>query len=736
MRFILTMLFTLLALAANAAEAPRTVLAFYNDNGDELRSNPLHMLAEMPFNHLGLKFEYHDIADPLPLDAVTDPSVAGVITWFDNGSIGRPAAFLDWLEEMVIAGKKYVSLGDMGFLGANDGSPVPTRARTNRFLEHIGVRILGEWTNVTFDTEVVKRDPDMVDFERPMTGKLPPHERYETVQGVGTSHLRVRRQQDGSTSDVVVTSAHGGFVEIGWAYYRDPVFFRTQWYINPFAFIRRVFDTDKLPKPDTTTLSGRRIYFSHIDGDGWRNVSLVKGYRKDQIYSSRVVLEKAIAPYPDLPITVGPIAADLDPEWSGDPEAQQLAREIFALPQVEVGHHTYSHPFEWGFYEDYTALKEAPFTGLYKHLDRTAWSEEVLESDAAKPSGLLAAAYDVPRGFGSKPFVLEREFGEASRYVEQFAPPGKKAEIVLWSGNTSPTPRMIAASREAGLLNINGGDSRFDPEFPSVSYVPPVGRTFGGQVQIFAVNSNENTYTDLWSGRYFGYQDLILTLRNTESPRRLKGINVYYHMYIGERPAALQALLKNLEFARSQRIAPITATHYARIGEGFYTTRFDVLGPDHWRVLDRGRMQTIRHDNADDRAVDMRSAVGVLGYTRFQGNLYVALDEAVAEPEYRLVAREEPAQRDDVSSLVDARWHLWDLVRDGASLRMKGQGFGHGAMQWRGMTPGQWRAEATLPDGSSVSDEQTVGSDGLLIVELPTHAYEPLGIVIRPAEAG
>ena len=153
---------------------------------------------------------------------------------------------------------------------------------------------------------------------------------------------------------------------------------------------------------------GAGVYQSlDIDGDGWRNVSLVKGYRKDQIYSSRVVLEEAIAPYPDLPITVGPIAADLDPEWSGDPEAQQIAREIFALPQVEVGHHTYSHPFEWGFFEEYTTLKEAPFATLYKHLDRTAWSEEVLESDAAKPSGLLADAYD---HFGAVPTLLERDF--------------------------------------------------------------------------------------------------------------------------------------------------------------------------------------------------------------------------------------------------------------------------------------------------------------------------------------
>ncbi len=84
MRFILMFLIVFVANAANAVEAPRTVLAFYNDNGDELRFNPLHLLAEMPFNHLGLKFEYHNIADPLPLDAATDPSVAGVITWFDN----------------------------------------------------------------------------------------------------------------------------------------------------------------------------------------------------------------------------------------------------------------------------------------------------------------------------------------------------------------------------------------------------------------------------------------------------------------------------------------------------------------------------------------------------------------------------------------------------------------------------------------------------------------------------
>lgn len=718
-----------------AAEAPRRVLAFYNFDDDELRFHRLHTLAEMPFNHLGLKLEYHEINEPLPQDAIDDPTIAGIVTWFDTGAIPRPLEFIDWAERMVDAGKKFVSFGDLGFLAASDGTPNPSRARTNRFLNRLGFHIVGEWTNVTFDSRVRNRDPAMVDFERPMAGKLPPYERYEVTQDFATSHMQVLRGQDRSTSDVVITSPFGGFVENGWAYYRDPVFFRTQWFINPFAFIRKVFATDALPKPDTTTLSGRRIYFSHIDGDGWRNVSLVKGYRKEGIFSARVVLERAIAPYPDLPITVGPIAADLDPEWSGDPESQQIARDIFELPQVEVGHHTYSHPFEWGFFEDYAKAKEAPFVRLYQVNDETLWGKELLESDAAQQLATLAAAYDQPRGFGSKPFDLPLEFGGASKFVEQFAPKGKKAGILLWSGNTSPTPAMIKASRDAGLLNINGGDSRFDPEYPSVSYVPPVGRTFGGQMQIFAVNSNENTYTDLWSGRYFGFQDLILTLKNTESPRRLKGINVYYHMYSGERPAALQALIKNLEFARSQQITPVSASHYAQLAEGFYSTRFEVAGPDHWRVLDRGRMQTIRHDNADNRTVDMATAVGVLGYTRFQGNLYVALDEAVATPEYRLIAN-TGVTTGQAPSLVDARWHLWDLQRNGREIRVKGLGYGHGAMRWRDMTPGRWLVEGRQSDGSVVSGAATVGRDGMLLIEVPTHAYETVEILIRPATAG
>jgi len=31
-----------------------------------------------------------------------------------------------------------------------------------------------------------------------------------------------------------------------------------------------------VPKPDTTTLAGRRIYYSHIDGDGWKELTIYR----------------------------------------------------------------------------------------------------------------------------------------------------------------------------------------------------------------------------------------------------------------------------------------------------------------------------------------------------------------------------------------------------------------------------------------------------------------------------
>ena len=145
----------------------------------------------------------------------------------------------------------------------------------------------------------------------------------------------------------------------------------------------------------------------------------------------------------------------------------------------------------------------------------------------------------------------------------------------------------------------------------------PMYRRSGGRVgqerQIYSAASNENTYTDLWTDRFFGYRALVETFERTESPRRLVPINLYYHIYTGEKEPSLKALLDNIEYVRARDVAPIFTSHYAAIAEGFYDTRVEKLGLNVWRIGSRGALQTLRFDpplDADEGrllAIDRRA---------------------------------------------------------------------------------------------------------------------------------
>ena len=146
-------------------------------------------------------------------------------------------------------------------------------------------------------------------------------------------------------SSVVLTSNRGGFAANGYFVYEEPGTGRTKWIVDPFAFFQKAFGVDMMPIPDVTTLSGRRMWFSHIDGDGWNNVSSVESYRDKPTIASIVILRELIAPYPDLPVAIGVIGADVDERYGTPEAARQAARELYALRQVEVATHSYTHPY-------------------------------------------------------------------------------------------------------------------------------------------------------------------------------------------------------------------------------------------------------------------------------------------------------------------------------------------------------------------------------------------------------
>ena len=581
----------------------------------------------------------------------------------------------------------------------------------------------------------------MVEFERPLPDTLPSYEQISRIDPRVTSYLVLRKGGNPDTDSHLITlGPAGGYAASG---YIDKVFEDTefrQWHLNPFAYFRAAFGTDDLPKPDVTTLSGRRIYYSHIDGDGWRNQTELAEYRdeEDPVLSAQVILDRAIRAYPDLPITVAPIVADLDKNWQGSDESLEIARAAFAEPQVEAGSHTYSHPFKWEFFRDYRPEDELPFLSKYG-LDAAKNYSAYTGSTAAGGENdavhrLKNSAYEVPRAFGNFPYDLDQEFDGSIAFLSRLLPPGKKVELVQWSGNCQPYEAALVATRHAGVRNINGGDTRFDADFPSHTSVPPVGRPVGSARQIYASNSNENTYTNLWTSRFFGFKYLPVTFRNTETPRRLKPLNIYYHMYSGQKLASLNALLGNLDFARSQEITPVAASHYAAIGDGFYSTRLVRAGKNRWEVRDRGALQTLRFDQAAAKTVDFSRSHGVIGQRHHQDSLYVALDAGVTTP---VVAIKNAAQvslagttPSSLPVLDSARWRIWNLKPGTDGLHFTAQGFGDGDFAWIAPGPGTYALSAQGAAGSWTG-RGVAGTDGALKFSVPLSAIDPLELTLQ-----
>jgi len=676
--------------ATGGEPVPRTVIAVW-DSAEERtpRASRIHTRAEMPLNHLGLVLRYVDLQEPLP-DVAADPSVRGVLSWLSSEQ--TPPGYARWLESVLDAGKRLVVLGALGVANAPQQSE-----RRRRILERIGVEDTDQFVGVTYDVDITHRNPQVVEFERRYVAPLPSFDVTRARPGA-RAHLSVARRRDRLTADLVVTSPRGGYAAGAWVRYADhrPDWFK--WYLNPFAFFRLAFATDELPKPDVSTLSGRRIYYSHIDGDGWRNVSRVDGYREQGALSAEVILREIIAPYPDLPVTVAPVVGDLHPRWHGSEQARRIARAIFALPQVEAASHTMSHPFYWDFFRDYSPDKERPFLPRYQQLNGVETSELTgyggvsgVDTGSVFEQGL--SAYYVPRSFGKHPFSLDEEIDGAAEYLEDLLPAGKDVTLLQWSGDTNPFPEAVEKAYAAGLRNLNGGDSRLDQEFDSHAWVAPVARRVGAHWQIYASNSNENTYTDLWTKRFFGQRYLIETLERTESPVRLRPINVYYHMYSGERVASLGALRLLLDYVREQQVAPVWASRYAAIAEGFLGARITRLGDRHWRIEDHGALATIRFDHAAGQTVDLARSHAVVGMREHQGSLYVAIDERAGAAEIALRdAGAAPAGHGAPPYLVESRWRVFDLRRDPGAVTFSARGFGPGEMTWRVPPGAGWKA--------------------------------------------
>jgi polysaccharide biosynthesis protein PelA len=713
----------------------RDILALFDSRHEGKPNNSrIHRLAEMPLNWLGLKVTFVDVNEALPSPEET-ARYRGVITWF-NEPLKDPRKVLTWLDTVTANGVRYACLGEIA-----PPEPPGSDVYINRILGRLGLSSSDQYVNVTHKAKITTLDTGMAGFERPVDKALPS---FRVILSSGTSakvHLAalVPEAEGDITSVLIATSPAGGYAADAFTIFYDNAIDKARWVLNPFAFFKKAFGEDRFPVPDVTTLAGRRMYFSHIDGDGWNNISEIEGYKETQTSGSEVIFKEVIEPFPDMPVSVGLIGGDAVPGLGGTDDARVMAARIFAMPQVEVASHTYTHPFSWGFYESYSRDAETklienaghPAISMMDHVRQFLYRVAGKTDEAEALTRYVAGGAELPRGYMKEPFDLNLEVKRALEISEQLAPAGKKAGIYLWSGDAEAFEGAIKATRDAGVRNMNGGDSRLDTEFPSVFYVPPISRTVGAQRQIYAANSNENTYTNNWHGPFYGQLLLAETLKNTELPRRLKPFNLYYHMYSGEKPGSLLAIKTFVAGAQKAKVIPVKASEYAAIADDFFAAEIHQIDAVSWTVEHRGNLQTLRLDDADAIDIDDAKSVGVLGATRHGGSLYVALDAAIEPAMIVTRVRDQagPVFDRGVARLIDSRWQLQNVHKDACGFSFDAHGYGDGDMTWM-TTPGQSFNVQASRNGSELAAAATVTADqsGKLEVPLKIIAIEPVQV--------
>ncbi len=723
---------------ARTTEAPparvsRDIIGIYHSAEEATPATArLHRLLELPLNHLGYRIVYWDLAQGMPPADMTAASI-GFATWFHQ-PVNNANAYFGWAAAAVRRGKRAIVIEQPGLLGESAELPA-----INGFLRTIGVEYADYHVSDVSKTTIGIAAPDMIGFEQAL-GRQLSHQVVRARSGDVHRHLVLADPAHvwakAPNAVLVATSPRGGFIAPGFAIRVDPTDQRQRWLVNPFAFLTAALGPTAFPIPDTTTVSGRRVFFSHIDGDGWNGRANLPGHPLDGQSAGEVILRDLVEPYADLPVSVGLISSDIDPEHGGDGQAAATARQYYELPHVEVASHTHTHPFDWGFFSAYNRTTElqrllafADKQPQSKLLDRSLTAVVRAARDQRLQSALSGAqpsAYDLPRGKLHQPFSIESEVKGALDTSTQLAPSGKPARLYLWSGDTSPGEAFIRATRAAGVRNMNGGDPRLDRTYPSISYLPAIGKPVGAERQIYAAGSNDFTYTNDWKGPYDGFAQLAETVSNTELPRRLKPFNIYYHMYSASRPEALAAAKQNLALARASSITPITAATYAAIADAFYDVSFVALGPRTWRVDNRGALQTLRFDQAGDGVPDYGASVGVIGHRRHAGSLYVALDAAI--PTVRVKIAQENRVAVDRPWLLESRWLISGVAADNCGFSARAQGFGAGELVLGGAKSGAWRFQIV---GTAGVVDASAAADGVLRLTLPGSAIEPVHFTAR-----
>jgi polysaccharide biosynthesis protein PelA len=575
-----------------------------------------HRLVAVPLEYLGFAVDYLDVRAGLPDRALAE-RYAGIVTWFTDDEMPSPERYEGWLTRQMDAGLRVAVMGHLGF--------APTEALLRR------LRIQAVVEPPRPPLRVAAAD-SLVGFEAAPAARgreLPPY----TAPGL-IRHLQIV-DADGHAFSPIVEADWGGMA-------LDPYLTesgfegRQRWIVDPFRFLSSALALPDIPVPDPTTENGRRLMEIHIDGDGFISFAELPHHP----LAGEVIRRDFLSRY-HLPTTVSIIEGEIGPSGlyrDRTAELEPVARAIFALPEVEVASHTFSHPFDW----------------------LRAQGVQTATDEGDEPDAVDGDRLDIP-GYQ---YSVEREVDGSVHYIDQhLTPAGKSTRVFLWSGNALPPEEAIARADALGLENMNGDNAEEPGPTQTLATVPSFARPVGDHLQIYAPAQNENVFTNLWHGPYYGFRRVIDYFKFTDAPRRLKPIGIYYHFYSGTKTASVSALHEVYEWALSQETVPVWVSEYTAHVRGFERATLARRLDGTWLLRDFGALRTVRLPAALGWP-DLPRSPDVVGVRELPQGRYVSLGPGTS-PTRTLALRQAPPDDPHIES-ANAAVVSWR--RDGAEL--------------------------------------------------------------------
>lgn len=585
---------------------PRRIALIFDPREGALEDAAGHSDLGGLLEYLGYRVDYFPADSNLPLYSFSG-LYAGVVTWMTSGPPQDPAAFNRFIT---------ARLDEQVPVAFFSGLPVEDKLLLKR---------LGLKRDVPPATQVVTvthQDKALVGaFEAPVV----PRSRDLTAVSVMPNGPTAALSLKGAGGDVftpVVVGKWGGLALA--PYLLETNNERSRWILDPFAFLQASLHLPSQPRPDSTTENGRRIATVHIDGDGFPSRAEVRGTP----YAGRHTLDDYIKPNPFL-TSVSIIEAEISPRGSFPflaRELEPIAREIFANPKVEVATHTYSHPF---FMQPDKARKRENFNPEYG-------------------MNMKVPGYD-------KIDFRREVFGSRDYINQNLTTPQKPVKLVFWPGDALPAASTIKLAYDAGLKNVNGAETIMTKANPSLTGLNPLLRPTAGGVQYYAPIINENLYTNLWKGPYYGFRELIETFQLTDSPRRLRGLHLYYHFYSSTKQASIKAMHEIYGYMREQQPMSLWMSDYLDRLHGLYQASLARTAEGAWQIRGMDALRTVRLD-AQMGWPDLLQSQGIAGVRDLPQGRYVALSSDKALLVLRPDRDPRPALEEANLPLLDWRY--------------------------------------------------------------------------------